>query len=164
MKDIEDIKSLRLSDFNVYRALSSGYSWVNPEMIERIRILNKRSTIDNILVNPAVLNYIGTEMINMPYTQNEDMSWSFKPPVFVNTNEEDIKRMNTIGMVYKNLIHTIQNSNKIFFTNNTSFILYNDRIEISDERDLNDVNIVNILINVISIFIVQIYKKGIRND
>ncbi len=163
MEKEEFIRDISLANFNIYRALSSGYDWVSPEIISKIRAINKGNTIDNILIDKHILNYMGTEMINMPYTENIDGTWSFKPPVFIDTDAKDIRRMNNIGKVYKHLIAPIKFGENIFFTNNTRFILYNDKIEISDERNLSDVNIVNILVNIISIFIVQTYKRKTQN-
>ncbi len=163
MEKEEFIRDISLTNFNVYRALSSGYDWVSPSIISKVRAMNEGKTIDNILTDKHILNYMGIEMINMPYTENTDGTWSFKPPVFIDTDEKDIKRTSNIGKVYKHLIAPIKFDENIFFTNNTRFILYNDKIEISDERNLNDVNIVNILVNVISIFIVQTYKRKVQN-
>jgi hypothetical protein len=121
------------------------------------------SLVDNvneIVQSPFVLNMIGTDLIGMTYTQNTDGSWSFKVPVITDTDEEDVKKQQTIGDIYKKLIAPIQNKKKIKFINKTKFMLYNDKIEVVNDEYINDINIANIVVNVISIYVAQIFKKG----
>ncbi len=164
MSDYEYIKELSLSDYYTYRALSNGYDWITPEMLLFTRVMVEKIGISSILTSPEYLNFMGIGILNMPYTEDSPENYSFKIPIFLNTKGEDIQRMNTIGSIYKNIISPVMTEPKIKFNSKTKFILYNHKIEINDDADQDDVNEENIIINVVSIFLLQIYKRGVSND
>ncbi len=164
MDNFKILKTLDLSNFVVYSALSSGYAWFSPEMVEKVSSMMKiHQTIDTVVADPMILNYIGLELLNMPYIMNQNGVFEFIIPVLLDTESDHIEKKQVVGEVYKKIIRPISVSKKIPFINPTTFILYNDRIEVADTRDLTDVNILNIVINVISVYIIQQYKKGTEN-
>jgi hypothetical protein len=154
-----------MSNFVVYSALSSGYSWVSPEMARRVgAVIRLHSSLDTVLKDPWLLNYFGEELLGMPYVMDEFGKYSFIVPILLDTEEDGIRRQQFISEVYKKIIRPIQQKGFIRFINNTTFLLYNDGVEITDDRDLSDVNIQNIITNVLSVYIVQQFKKGTQDE
>jgi len=167
MSEIVDFKSLRsidTSNFVAYSAISVGYVWMSPELSRKVyEVIKKHNTIEDIFDDNYILNFIGMELLGMPYTENPDGSWSFKPPALDSDSSEYIKNMQVVGEVYKRIIKPIQTKKKVFFIHKTSFILYNNKIEIRDAEDISDVNILNIVVNVMSVYTIQKYREGILN-
>jgi hypothetical protein len=153
-----------MSNFVVYSYLSVGYAWMSPKVYSYILELSSSvENVNSILQDPNILNLIGMEMLGMPYTKNIDGTWSFKPPIITDTDEEDIFRQQIVGEVYKRIIKPIQSKKNIPFSNKTRFMLYDDKIEVVNDEFIDDINIANIIVNVVSVYIVQKLKEGIEN-
>lgn len=159
MTDLGNITEIDLSNFSVYEVMSGGYSWAERETIKEVVSTLNRGGIEAVLSSRSILNKMGTRIANMPYTADEDDHWDFRPQIMDMTRVEDLRKMDIIGDIYKTLIDPISEATYIYFTNKTRFILYNSKIEVSDDRSLVDVNMVNVLVNVLSIFVVQAYKR-----
>ena len=159
MIDSFDVTEVDLSNFSVYEVMAGGYSWVDRETIREVVSTLNSDGIEAVLSSRSILNRMGVQIANMPYTEDDNHIWEFRPQIMEMTSDDDLKKMDVIGDIYKTLIEPISNPLYVYFTNKTSFILYNGKVEVSDDRSIVDVNMVNVLINVLSIFIVQTYKR-----
>jgi len=162
--DFKNITALPLSNFVVYSVLSVGYVWMSPEMANKARAsLNRNEKLGDVFSDPSLLNFIGISLFNMPYSRNNDGTYSFKMPAVEENTEEYISYGQTLGEIYKRIIKPIQTRKIVEFVNPTIFMLYNNKIEVSDDITIHDINIINIITNVISVYIAQKYKEGLNN-
>jgi len=162
-ENYEIVRKIELSNFIAYSALSASYAWTNERIVKIIdEMISSGSSATDIINNPEVLNMIGMDIFNAPYTMDENGAWSFKMPVLDDTTNDGIASLKIIGTVYKYIISPIVHNRKVGFMNKTVFVLYNDNIEVEyeDENSRTDLNMSNIIINTVSVFLTQKYKQG----
>lgn len=158
------IHSLDMSNFVVYSVLSNGYYWTSPKIAKSVaKTINSYSNSALLFGDNYLINFIGVELLGMPYTLNTDGSWSFKIPAIDENSEKYIENMNLVGEVYKKIIKPIQTKKRVNFINHTRFLLYNDGVELSNDYDLSDVNILNIVVNTLTVYVIQNYVEGLEN-
>lgn len=147
-----------LSNFFEYSIFSNGYSWMEYE--HEILIQDKIDTlgIEEALNDPVIWNMIGSDIFNMPYMEISG-SYSFIFPELSDLIEADVKRKENIGKIISILMSNPEDY--IFFNNSSKFILYNNKIEVENLSDINNANIINIVFNVISMYLLQQFKRGL---
>ena len=149
-----------MNDFDTYMAFSTGHGrWNSDRARLKIRTSLMSTDFNDIFKSEDILNFLGMDILSMPYTKKQDGKWSFDIPTLSNTISSDIITMDTIGEISTKLVSPIMESDNTFLNNNIEFILYNDKIEIIGS-DIYDVDIVNILINVAAVFLVQTYRRA----
>jgi len=152
-----DNRVINMSNFFEYQAFSDGYGWMTYDHELMIRSSIAEKGFIDTLNNTDIWNRIGSDVFNMPYL-NDNGDWKFVIPTFSDISEADIGRKEIIGRMIKKLI--ISPENNLYFNSNSKFILYNTKIEAEEIDAIEDANTINIIFNVISLFLLQTLKTG----
>jgi len=145
------------SDLNDYQIFSNGYHWMSYEATISINNITNSKSVEEALNDPILWDLIGRELFGMMYIENNG-EYEFIIPVYSDSSEADVSTKEKIGDVISSL--TKKSEFDIFFSNKTKFILYNNRIAVEHISDKDDANIINIVYNLISLFLLQILRKG----
>jgi hypothetical protein len=140
-----------------YSAFSDGYHWMTYDTVLAVSNITNRNTIEESLNSPYLWNLIGTTLFNMPYIKIDDV-YQFVVPRFSDSVADDIIKQSTIGDMIEAFTKT--DEFEISFSNKTKFILYNNKIVVENLEDEDDANIINIVYNVITLFLLQTLRRG----
>ena len=148
-----------LSNFSTYNKMSYGYDWMTYEDELLINSLLRDNTLNDVVNSPIVWDKIGNQLFRMPYILI-DGEYVFVFPELSGNVEADLIKKDKIGSIIKALT---ADDEYIFLNNDSKFILYNNKIEAAGEDILSDGNIVNIVFNTITLFLLYTFKKGVGN-
>ena len=157
MQTNRDKNVIDFSDFYDYQVFSDGYYWMSYEETMAVIDVTNKEGLGRAINSPMLLNIIGTSVFNMPYIL-VDGEYTFIIPVYSDTTSADIEIKEKIGDIIKVL--SAKKDNSVYFSNKTKFILYNDKIVVENVDTLDDANIVNIVYNVITLFLLQTLRRG----
>ena len=145
------------SDLNDYQIFSNGYHWMPYEAAIAIGHITSNKSVEEALNDPILWNQIGKNLFGMMYILNND-NYEFVLPTYSDSLASDVTTIEQIGDIISTL--TRKSEFDIFFSNKTKFILYNSKISVEYISDEDDANIVNIVYNLITLFLLQILRKG----
>jgi len=161
--NLDDISSKRVIDFSKYsdyEAFSDGYYWMDFDSVNEIYEELKNNDVETVLNLPSVWNSVGSKLLNMPYIK-VDGEYRFIVPSYSDSSEADVKTQTVAGDVVSSLLN--EPVVEMDFSNKTKIVLYNNRIVVDEIEDEDDANIVNIVYNVVSLFLLQKIKRRIQD-
>ena len=163
-KDFEkQIDSFSLDNFFIYSTLSEGYSFLSNEMVNHIEAQIQKKGIQDAINDPSILNDAGVELYGMPYVKDSQGQYNFVMPAISIDSDSYLNAIHKASEVYRKLISPVFDSEYIAF-DNPVIVNFSNRIELTNKDFKDDVNYLNLAINILTIFITQIFVKGIINE
>ena len=140
-----------------YSSFSDGYYWMTYETVLAVSNITNENTVEDALNSKYLWNLLGLVLFNMPYIKIND-EYQFVIPKFSDSVANDVIKQSTIGDMIESF--TKMDEFEISFSNKTKFILYNNKIVVENLEDEDDANIINIVYNVITLFLLQTFRRG----
>jgi len=156
----KEIESFSLDNFFIYSSLSDGYSFLSKETVNDIEQTINKDGIEDGINNPYILNKVGLDLYNMPYTKDENGKYNFIMPALTINDAKYVSYMQKVSEIYKKLIMPIFDGEYIYF-DDLAIITFSDKIILTNEAFKDDVNYLNIVSNIITIFVTQNFIKGV---
>ena len=148
-----------MSNYFIYQDFSYGFDWMDNDVYKEIfkRLKSNDFNIQNTINDPIIWNAIGVSVFNMPYIKNDDGLYEFVVPIYSDVVELDVRIQDTIGKIIKKLV--VEDENEAKISKHLKFFLYNDGISVNDDSEVVDQNIVQIVFNVITVFMLRFIRQ-----
>lgn len=153
-------REIDFSKYSDYEAFSDGYYWMDFDSTNEIYQELKKNSVEKVLNMPSIWNSIGSRLFNMPYVESGG-SYDFIIPTYSDSSSSDVKIQTIAGDIVNTLLK--KPLIEMNFSNKTKIVLYNNRIAVDEIEDEDDANIVNIVYNVITLFLLQKIKRRVLN-
>ncbi len=151
---------IEFSNFFEYKRISDSNKWMFQDARIMIDSLYRSTNgdVECVLNNVALLNIIGSKVIGISCFKDQNGNTVFNVPELDQTIEEELTAMDQAGRILR-VLYFDNKDKKLFLNNISKFVLYNNKISVEQWDKKNLQNRVNIIFNIILLFLMRKFKK-----